>query len=97
MDTKKLAEMDRGILSMLRLREDIIQCCRTLHILGQRIERGDVNSIEELAAYYHHIIETHAQLGSKLKQFGVFSGSIQVTPVDKNNGKVLVKSSMEDS
>jgi len=92
MDTKTLAEFDRGMANAICLKEDIFLCCRTLHLIAQRIERGDANSLEQLANHYQQVIDVHAELGTKLKQFGVYSGAVLVVPVEMGggNGKATV-------
>lgn len=91
MDARKLAEFDRMISTAQCLREDVIAACRALHMAAQRIERGDFSDTESLSNHYQFIIETHAELGAKLKKLGVTSGAISVIP-SNGNGKVTVAS-----
>ena len=91
MDARKLADFDRMISTARCLREDVLAACRALHMAAQRIERGDFSDTESLSSHYDFIIDTHADLGSKLQKLGVASGAIYVVPAG-NNGKVTVAS-----
>lgn len=88
MDSRKLAELDRKAATAICLKEDIIAACRSLHMAAQRIERGDFMGEEQLAGHYQFIMDTHAELGSKLQKLGLLSGAISVVPA--GNGKVAV-------